>query len=103
MSRQQLGEGVREGALLVPTGENRHASIVELRGESLVLEARLRPTTTELNSNLLRINRQTWVKNLKSTEESAGFLIDYCRQLTGDDSFRPNSTAECRKVLGADK
>jgi DNA polymerase I len=72
---------------------------IELTRDSIILEERLKPTTEELNSRSLRINRETWLRNLEAAEENAWFLIDYCRHLTGDESFRPNSSADCARAL----
>ena len=37
--------------------------------------------------------------NRDEAEESANFLIDYCRYLADDDFFRPNSPADCARAL----
>ena len=76
---------------------------VELTGQSAVLEERLIPITAELNEKSLRVNRETWRANLQEAEEDAGCLIDYCRLLTGGDEFRPNSVADCARVLFTDR
>lgn len=72
---------------------------IELTRESVFIEERVKPTTAELNSRPLRVNQQTWRANYETAEETAWFLIDYCRHLAGDDSFRPNSPADCAKAL----
>jgi DNA polymerase-1 len=72
---------------------------VELLRESAELEERLKPITAEMNGHPLRVNTLTWVVNRESAEESAHFLIDFCRYLADDDWFRPNSTADCGKAL----
>jgi DNA polymerase-1 len=72
---------------------------VELTRESAELERRLIPITAEMNEKPLRVNTLTWVINREAAEESAHFLIDFCRYLADDDWFRPNSTADCGKVL----
>jgi DNA polymerase-1 len=72
---------------------------VELTGPSVELEERLRPITDEMNRHPLRVNRETWLVNTASAEEEAALLIDYCRQLTHDCTFRPNSSADCAKAL----
>jgi len=72
---------------------------VELTGQSIELEERLRPITDEMNSYPLRVNRETWLVNTASAEEEAALLIDYCRQLTHDCTFRPNSPGDCAKAL----
>jgi len=76
---------------------------VELTRESVILEERIRPTTDELNSRPLRVNKRTWIRNLEAAEETAYFNIDYCRHLSNDDSFRPNSSADCARALGTNK
>jgi DNA polymerase-1 len=72
---------------------------IELTRESLALEDRLKPITAELNEKPLRVNKLTWLVNTEAAEESANFLIDFCRYLADDDWFRPNSTADCVKAL----
>lgn len=76
---------------------------IELTRDSLILEERIKPTTDELNSKPLKVNKQTWITNLEAAEEAAYFNIDYCRHLANDDSFRPNSSADCVRVLGTTK
>jgi DNA polymerase-1 len=76
---------------------------IELTRESLALEERLKPITAEMNEKPLRVNTLTWRVNLESAEEGANFLIDYCRYLADDDWFRPNSPADCAKVLFTDR
>jgi DNA polymerase-1 len=76
---------------------------IELTGQSAVLEERLVPITAELNEKPLRVNKKTWQTNLEAAEEDAGCLIDYCRLLIGGDDFRPNSVADCARVLFADR
>lgn len=72
---------------------------VELTRQSVGLEEGLEPITTELNSKPLRINAETWERNSEAAEETANFLIDYCRYLASDDTFRPNSSADCARIL----
>lgn len=56
-----------------------------------------------MNEHPLRVNPTTWHANLEAAEESANFLIDYCRYLADDDDFRPNSSADCARILGTTK
>ena len=74
---------------------------IELTRESALLEERLKPITAEMNRRFLRVSEITWIKNLESAEEIAHFHIDWCRHLAGDDSFRPNSAADCARALSA--
>src|SRR5260370_28467815 len=76
---------------------------VELTGSSFELEERLTPITAELNEKSLRVNKAIWQTNLEAAEEDKNCLVDYCRLLTGGDSFRPNSTAECAQALFVDR
>src|SRR5438552_18139164 len=76
---------------------------IELTGQSRILEERLVPITAELNAGPLRVNKTTWETNLAAAEEDKNCLIDYCRLLTGGDSFRPNSTADCVRALFTDR
>jgi len=101
MNHQQLGEGVREDApsLLVPASSVRYRALTELTGQSAEIEERIRPITSELNAHSLRVNAKTWAKNLEKAQEAAELNTAYCRQLAGDDAFRPNSSAECRHFL----
>src|SRR5277367_1697091 len=87
----------------LPCSKYSNSARVELTGQSLALEERLEPITRELNSRPLKINYQTWHRNLETVEENANFLIDYTRHLAGDDSFRPNSSADCARVLFKDR
>ena len=72
---------------------------VELTRESAELEARLEPVTAEMNEKPLRVNLQTWQHNLEEAETEADLSIDFCRQMAHDGSFRPNSSADCARVL----
>ncbi|SRR6266404_3015250 len=72
---------------------------VELTGLSVELEDRIKPITDEMNAKPLRVNRKTWEKNIKAAEEEVDILLDFCRQLAHDSSFRPNSPADCAQVL----
>lgn len=76
---------------------------IELTGQSLLLEERLRPITAELNAYPLRVNPAVWRENLAKVEHIAGSLTEYCRYLTKDDTFRPNSPADCRRALGTEE
>jgi DNA polymerase I len=76
---------------------------VELTRQSIGLEAGLEPITRELNSQPLRVNPVTWQRNLESAEEAANFLIDYTRFLANDDTFRPNSSGDCARILFKDR
>ncbi len=75
---------------------------VELTGQSLLLEQRLTPITEELNAFPLRVNRAKWAENYDAADYLAGALRQYCSYLAKDDSFRPNSPADCRRALGVD-
>src|SRR5208282_5223237 len=72
---------------------------VELTGQSQLLEQRLIPSTIEANTFPLRVNHTTWLRNFQKAEQEANDLSEYCRYLAGDDNFRANSPADCRKVL----
>jgi len=50
----------------------------------------------------LTINRLTWIVNREAAEEHSNFLTELCHYLA-DDIFRPNSTADCGKVLFTDR
>lgn len=76
---------------------------IELTGQSALLEERLVPITAELNEKPLRVNKKTWLTNLEAAEQDAGCLVDYCRLLIGGDEFRPNSVADCARVLFTDR
>jgi len=76
---------------------------IVLTRESAELEKRLEPITAEMNAHALRVNKRTWERNLEEAETEAALLIDYCRQLSNDYSFRPNSPADCARVLFAEK
>src|SRR6267142_6838001 len=78
-----------------------HDAQIELTRESTALEERLKSTTAELNEHSLHVNHATWVRNCFAAEENASFLIDYCIQLANEE-FRPNSPADCRRLLGTD-
>src|SRR6266849_7791134 len=78
-----------------------NAAQIELTRDSALLEERLKPPTAELNEQSLRVNHDTWTRNCFAAEENASFLIDYCIQLANEE-FRPNSPADCRRVLGVD-
>jgi DNA polymerase-1 len=75
---------------------------IELLRESAELERRLEPITQELNSYPLNVNRLTWIVNREAAEEYANFLSELCCYLA-DANFRPNSTADCGKVLFTDR
>jgi DNA polymerase-1 len=72
---------------------------IELTGLSLLLESRLKPITAEMNSWPLRVNKSTWLVNAADAFETAQLLVRQCRQQVGDPYFRPNSPADCAKVL----
>ena len=74
---------------------------IELTRDSALLEERLKPITAEMNAHALRVNKAIFVQNLESAEEVANFNIDWCRHLAGDDTFRPNSAADCGRALSA--
>jgi DNA polymerase I len=76
---------------------------IELHGLSKVLEQRLIPITAEMNSHPLRVNKETWLTNTAAAAESAHCLIEYCRQLSGDNLFRPHSPKDCGRVLFTEK
>jgi DNA polymerase-1 len=80
----------------MPYGQNAR---IELTGLSKLLEERLIPITQELNAHPLRVNKQTWLIAAADAFEIAQGLVRQCRQLTGDRFFRPNSPADCAKVL----
>jgi hypothetical protein len=73
---------------------------IELCRESATLEQRLVPITQELNAHALRVNPRTWLQNYESAQCIADQLIEFCRYLAKDESFRPNSPVDCRKALG---
>src|ERR1700739_3371027 len=84
---------------MLQIGKYSNNAKIELTRESSELEERLKPSTAELNSHPLRTNKLTWIVNRDEAEESANFLIDYCRYLADDDFFRPNSPADCARAL----
>lgn len=85
--------------MLIPSSSCRYQALTELTGQSYLLEQRLRPITEEMNSHPLRVNARTWEKNLDAVEENAEFLIGHSRQLAKDAAFRPNSKADCIRIL----
>jgi DNA polymerase I-like protein with 3'-5' exonuclease and polymerase domains len=86
-------------SIFVPASSSRYTALVELTGQSADLEKRLKPTTAELNGFSLRVNKTTWLKNLAAAEETCSFWTDYCRYLTDDEFFRPNSGQDCVRAL----
>jgi DNA polymerase I-like protein with 3'-5' exonuclease and polymerase domains len=79
-----------------------NAAQIELTRESADLERRLEPITAELNAFPLRVNKARWQENYDETEYITNNLVQYCRYLAKDDSFRPNSPADCRRALGVE-
>jgi hypothetical protein len=87
--------------VLVPAISSRYEAFIELTRESVILESRLKPITAELNAFPLRVNKKTWQRNLEAAEENTSLLTEYCRYLTKDNRFRPNSPADCLRALHA--
>jgi DNA polymerase-1 len=56
-----------------------------------------------MNEKPLRVNKETWQTNLAFAEEEVDILLDFCRQMSHDDTFRPNSPADCVRVLFTEK
>jgi DNA polymerase-1 len=80
----------------MPYGQNAR---IELHGLSLLLEQRLKPITEEMNSWPLRVNKETWLTNAATAAETTHCLTEYCRQLSGDNLFRPHSPKDCGRAL----
>jgi DNA polymerase I-like protein with 3'-5' exonuclease and polymerase domains len=79
-----------------------NAAQIELTRESADLERRLEPSTIELNAYPLRVNKAKWQDQYDAADYIAGSLVQYCRYLVQNDSFRPNSPADCRNALGVE-
>lgn len=58
------------------------------------LEHELQPVTDEMNHTPLKVNRDTWQRNLQTATEKLAELERSCHQLAGTN-FRPNATADC--------
>lgn len=75
---------------------------VELTRTSAELEEALKPITAEMNGKPLRVNRETWLKNLMAAEEEMLEKVNACRDYVGWD-IRPNSPADCSRALFSDR
>lgn len=62
---------------------------------SFRIEEDLKPITEEMNKTSLVVNPETWTKNFKLAENLAIQLTEECVLMTGNETFRPNSTADC--------
>lgn len=67
--------------------------------QSRKIEAGLVPITDELNSTRLRVNHDTWQKNLSGIQKELETANAELQDAVGDPKFRANSTADCVKFF----
>lgn len=63
------------------------------------IEQELEESTIELNTQPLRVNKDTWLQNRAAITKEVDQLTEQCRQEANWPEFRPNASADCIKVF----
>lgn len=75
--------------------------VIPSTSQAYRIEKATEPITELMNQTPLRVNYATWERNMQAQDQKTVDLALICAKEVGDAGFKPNSSAQCIKVLSA--